>query len=182
MTIDWDGIKGDVAVALSTALAEAQGQAFAAFPIPATPIAATYDWDGEGNIETDDTSEVTLGQAATGDPLGSEDPFIPPSYVRLDKTEEGEPEGAWYKVIGIVENESIQVEDTYGIGEFPEGDTGSSKSDGAVPDPPSSEAFEDKLAVPIANALLDGVKEALDQAQITDVTDGSDTVGPGVIS
>lgn len=169
MTIDWDQIKLDVATAMANALAAAQASAFAAFPMPYSQIQATYTWDGTDTVTTGDTSEVT-----EGDPVGP--PVVSPSYIKLGE------DGDWYKVIAIVTDTSIQVEDTYGVGSFPSGAGASFLSDGPVPDAPSSDSLDTKLATPIAVAVIDGVKAALDQAEIHDVADDpGNTVGPGVI-
>jgi hypothetical protein len=175
MTIPWATIKSDVADALATALAQVQSEAFAAFPIPSIPISATYTWDGTNTILTSDTSEVNVYDP--GDPPpGGTTPTTPASYIRLDS------DGNWYKVIGIVTDTSITVEDTYNIGSFPTGSTASSKSDGPVPSPPSVDTMKEKLATPIAESVFDGVKDALDTAEIHDVADDlGNVVGPGVI-
>lgn len=172
MTIDWNSIKTSVANAAADALAEAQAQAFAQFPISATAIAATYVWDGTAVITTSDTSEVTIGDA--GSPPGT--PTIPPSYIRLDS------DSNWYKVVSIVPNTSIAIEDTFSVGGFPTGSTQSSKANAPIPAPPSAAGLENKLAVPLVDAILDGVRTALDTAEISGVTAGSDAIGPGVIS
>ncbi len=77
---------------------------------------------------------------------------------------------------------SVTVQDTFAVGSFPSGSASSSKANGPIPDPPSGSSLEDKLATPIANAVVDGIKSVLDQAEINDVADDlGNTVGPGVI-
>lgn len=176
MAIDWAQIKLDVASALATALAEVQAQAFAALPIPSTLlIQGEYNWDGTDVVEADDTSEVVVYDP--GDPPpGGTTPVTPASYIRFD------PDGNWYKVVEIVTNVSVRVEDTFSVGSFPTGDAETSKSNGPVPSPPSSDSLKEKLAEPIAIAIFDGVKDALDEAVLNDVAyDDGNTVGPGVI-
>lgn len=170
MAIVWNDIKTAVATAMANALAAAQSEAFATFPMPATALSATFTWNGTSTVTTPDTSEVTAG-----DPVGP--PVVYPSYIRYGET------GNWYKVLSVVLNTSVTVEDTFGVGSFPSGAVlDSYVADGPVPDPPSSSSLEDKLAVPIVNAIFDGVEDALDDAEISGVSSGGDTIGPGVIS
>lgn len=161
MTIAWATLKTTVASDIADALATAQAQAIAEFPTPSVALSATYTWDGTNTVLTSDTSEVTTS---------------PETFIKLDA------DGKWYKVLSIVTDTSVTVEDTYSIGSFPTGSAGSSKALGAVPSPPTSGSLNTKLATPIAVAVVDGIKSALDQAIINDVADDiGNSVGPGVI-
>jgi len=175
MTIDWNTIKSDVADALDAALVAANGQAFAKFPMPEVALSASYTWNGTSTVTTSDTSEVTVYDPGDPPPSGTT-PVTPASYIKLDS------DGNWYKVISITTDTSVTVQDTYGIGSFPSGSSGSSKALNPPPSPPAAGSFKDKLATPIADTIFDGVEEALDQAEISGTTSGSDTIGPGVIS
>jgi hypothetical protein len=160
MTIDWGTIKNDVADAISAAMASVMAGDFAKWPIPAVPLAATYSWDGSTTVLTSDTSEVSDS---------------PSSFIRLDS------DGNWFKVVGVDENTSVTIEDIYSVG-IPSGSSGTSRALSGCPNPPTSGLFKTKLGTPIADAVLDGVKDALDQAVINDVADDAgNTVGPGVI-
>jgi type II secretory pathway pseudopilin PulG len=161
MTINWASIKTSVANAIGAELAAQQSAAIAQWPVPGIALTATYTWNGSSIVTTSDTSEVAVS---------------PPSFIRLDS------DNNWYKVISIDPNVSVTVEDTYGIGGFPSGASQSSKASSAVPSPPSTGSMTEKLGTPIAVAVMDGVKAALDQAVINDVADDpGNTVGPGVI-
>lgn len=161
MTINWAQIKSDVAAAIGSEIATQQGIAIAQWPVPGIPLAATYTWQGNNTVLTPDTSEVSTS---------------PASFIRLDS------DNNWYKVTGITPNVSVTVEDTYGVGGYPSGSSGSSKASSAVPSPPSSGSISTQLGTPIAVAVVDGIKDALDQAIINDVaSDAGNSVGPGVI-
>jgi hypothetical protein len=160
MTINWGQIKSDVADDISAAMAAAMQADFSQWPIPAIPLSATYTWGGSTTVLTSDTSEVSDS---------------PSSFIRL------ESDGNWFKVVGIDENVSVTIEDIYSVG-IPSGSGLSSKAVSGCPAPATSGLFRQKLGVPIADAIMDGVKDALDQAEINDVADDAgNTVGPGVI-
>ena len=160
MTIDFAQIKLDVADAIAAALLAEQGAAFATLPVPTVALAATYTWNGTTTVTTPDTSEVSDS---------------PSSYIRLDS------DGKWFQVVGVTLNVSVTIQDVYNVG-IPTGATPSSKSTSPLPSMPSQSSLNDKLGTPIAVAVFDGVKDALDQAEINDVAfDSGNTVGPGVI-
>jgi hypothetical protein len=161
MTIDWATIKSTVADEIGQAMSEVAAGDFAKYPIPGTPLAAIYTWDGSATVLASDTSEVSVS---------------PASFIKLDV------DGNWYKVASIDPDISITVEDLYSVGSYPSGATQTSKSSSGLPNPPSSGLFREKVGVPVADAVIDGVKDALDQAIINDVAeDVGNSVGPGVI-
>lgn len=161
MTIDWNGIKTSVANAISSAMGNAMSLDLARWPVPGIPLAATYTWDGSNTVLTPDTSEVSDS---------------PASFIKLVA------DGNWYKVIAIDPNVSVTVQDFYSVGSFPSGSSGTEKASSACPNCPSQGGLNGKFGTPIANAVIDGVKTALDQAVINDVAeDVGNTVGPGVI-
>lgn len=161
MTINWAAIKDDVATVIASNMASVIAGDFASLPVSSVALAAVYTWNGSNTVLASDTSEVSAS---------------PSSYIRLDS------DGKWYKVIAIDPDVSVTVQDVFSVGSYPSGSTPSSKSLSPLPAAPTSLTFKTKLGTPIANAVFDGVKSALDQAQINDVaSDPGNTVGPGVI-
>lgn len=161
MTIDWAAIKDSVADAIAVDMANAAASSFAQLKVSNVPLHPSYTWDGTDTVLTSDTSQVSVS---------------PPSFIRLQSNLN------WYKVVAIDPNVSVTVQDVFGVGYFPTGSTLSVKSLGPLPAAPPSATFRDKMGVPIANAVVDGIKTALDQAQIEDVAgDSGNVVGPGVI-
>lgn len=160
MTIQWSTIKSSVSTAIANAMAQAMQADFSEWPIPTIPLTAVYTWNGSTTVTTPDTSQVTDN---------------PASFIRLDS------DGKWFKVVGVNPNVSVTIDDIYGVG-IPSGSSQSSKAISGCPAPANSGVFKQKLATPIADAIFDGVKDALDQAEINDVADDAgNTVGPGVI-
>lgn len=161
MTINWAQIKLDVAEAIGTEFANQQSIALAQWPVPGIPLTSTYTWNGTNTVLTPDTSQVTVS---------------PQSFIRLDS------DNNWYGVVSINPNVSVTISDIYGVGGYPSGSSQSSKASSTLPSPPSASSMTEKLGTPIADAVIDGVKDALDQAVINDVAyDMGNTVGPGVI-
>lgn len=168
MSINYAQIKDDMATAIADALAAKQGEALSDLAMPAFPLSATFTWNGTATVATPDTSEVTAGDAGP--------PVVPPDYIQLVS------DGKWYKILSVVTDTSVTVEDTFSVGSFPSGATQSAKSAQEIPAPPTSSGLKDALGIPIADAVVDGIKTALDDAEISGTTAGSDTIGPGVIS
>jgi hypothetical protein len=160
MSIDYGLIEGEMAVALSSGLESNLDSQYASLPITGVPLLAEFVWTGIETVSTTDTSQVEVDK-----------------YIRLDA------DGNWYKIVAITVDANITVEDTYNLGTFP---TGVTQSSLAIVDPPpplsANPGSMDTFSEAIASAVTDGIKSALDNAEISGTTAGLDTIGPGVIS
>ncbi len=103
---------------------------YASLPMPATALSATYTWGGTATVTSSDTSEVVVN-----------------NFIRLDS------DGNWYKILSIIPNTSVTVEDTYVVGSFPSGATQSSIAAVDPPPPLSGTGNMDTFADAIADAF-----------------------------
>ena len=160
MAIDWTTLEEALAQKLADDFSDQQTKDLGGLPAPASTISGTVTWDGTATVLATNTSEISSS---------------PASYVRKDAA------GSWFKVTAVTPNTSFVVEDTYKAGSFPSG-VGGETSQQTIPAPPSSSSLKTKMGDVIAAAVREFVEGALDEAVVSDVTSGVDTVGPNVIS
>lgn len=163
MAINFDNIESIMAATIGTEMSDGINGNVGNLNIPPealTPIVAILNWDGSTTILTTDTSEFSDS--------GGE-------FLKLDA------DGGWFRTISLVTDTSIVIENLYNL-TIPTGSTSSSKSPFNLPEPADANSIEDSLGVAIAKAVRDALETFADDAEISGVDAGTDTVGPGVIS
>lgn len=103
---------------------------YASLPMPATALSAAYTWNSTATVTSSDTSEVAVN-----------------TFIRLDS------DANWFKILSIVPDTSITVEDTYSVGAFPSGATQSSIAAVDPPTPLTGTGNIDTFADAIADAF-----------------------------
>lgn len=95
MAIDYNDVKDNIAAAISSAVAQASGDAMAQLPVQSTGVTAT--WNATATVQIPDTSGLVAG-----------------NYIRTVA------DGNWYKIT-TVNPTNVVVEDTFSKGSFPSG-------------------------------------------------------------
>lgn len=96
MAVDYSAVKDTVATAIGDALASSSGDSMATLDVPSIGVTAT--WDGTAVVLIPDTSLLNVD-----------------NFIRENVS------ASWYKILSIIPNVSVTVEDTYAVGSFPTG-------------------------------------------------------------
>lgn len=172
MSIDYGQIETDMATTIASGLADNVSDGLSTLAIPGNDLTTIFTWngvlftlEGEGDktftlITGSDTSEVAVGD-----------------YLRMGPAELA---FVWFKVHSINTDVSVTLENVYS-GEAPIGANATMKA-AATPPPPVPASSMEPLATAIARGVVEGLEKAFNSAEITGVSSGVDTIGPGVIS
>lgn len=161
MALNFDAIESQIAADIGTGMAAGINDGVGNLALPPSAvevITSTVIWAGTTSVLAADTSQLSEG-----------------NLIRLDA------DGGWFRVVTITVNTGAIIENLYNL-TIPSGSSGTSKALIGFPEPSDPQTIEDSMGAAIATSVRNALETFAADAEISGVTAGGATIGPGVIA